>query len=345
MTKRVTIKDVAKDAGVSITSASFALNNVKGRVSKEIRERVLASAAKLHYTANNSARSLRTDDSRTIMFVFSKEYLIERTSGYMASLSGCVEYAEGLGRSILLELIDIDMSMDEQIERFLRIWESRRVNGMIFQCYFEDDRDDEFYRKLYQAGVNLVNISRIGNSSDYPCVFLEEFQITRDQVRYAVGKGYDMLYYLCRKHRSLGIRERGFLDEIEGEGVRGELVHYTSINVTEEELWEVVAPLIAAHHGERIAFLCWNDMDAMLLMNVLRKHNISIPAQVGVMGFDDMPMAEYLVPKLTTVTQPFAEMARHALQILDRAEKTNLDPDRVVERINVSGEIVERDSM
>lgn len=344
MTKRVTIKDVAKDAGVSITTASFALNNVKGRVSDEIRKRVLESADRLHYTANNNARSLRTDDSRTIMFVFSKEYLIERTSSYMASLSGCVEYAERMGRGILLELIDIDMSMEEQVERFLRIWKSRRVNGMIFQCYFEDDRDDQFYRKLYQSGVNLVNISRIGNSSDYPCVFLEEFQITRDQVRFAVQKGYRTLYYLCRKHRQLGIRERGFLDEVEGEGVRGELLHYTSINCTEEELWEVVAPIVTSV-AERIAILCWSDMDAVLLMNVLQKHGIAVPDQVGVMGFDDIPMAEYVVPKLTTVTQPFAEMARHALEILDRAEQTGLSSDRLIERINVSGEIVERESM
>ncbi len=343
MSKRVTIKDVARDANVSITTASFALNNVKGRVSESIRQTVLASAEKLHYTVNNSARSLRTDDSKTVMFVFSKEYLTERKVGYMTSLAGCVEYAEKMGRGVLLDLIDVDMSMDEQIDRFIRIWESRRVNGIIFQCYFEDDRDDEFYRRLYRAGVNLVNISRIGASSDYPCVYIEEFQILRDQVRYAVQKGYDMLYYLCKKHRTPGVRERGFLDELEGENVRGELLHYSSSDYTEEELWRLVSPKLKT--DERIAIICWNDDDAIRLLKLLQDNGISVPENVGVMGFDNVPFAEYASPALTTATQPFAEMSKCALEVLARAEKSVNIGERAAEQICLTASIIERDSM
>ncbi len=340
MSKNITIKDVARDANVSITTASFALNDVKGRVSEKVRKRVLESAERLQYTVNNSARSLRTNDSRTVMFVFSKEYLMERNVSYMLSLAGCVEYADQMGKGILLELIDAEMPMEEQIRRFMSLWESRRVNGMIFQCYFEDDRDDELYRRLYGAGVNLVNLSRIGASSDYPCVYLEEFQIVRDQVRYAVKKGYDRIYYFCKQHRQPGVRERGFLDELAGENAQGRILHYHSLNCTEEEAWQAVGPVM--EEGKRIAVICWNDADAIVLLRVLRKRGIAVPDRIGVMGFDNIPLAEYVTPRLTTASQPFAEMAKRALEVLDNADKAVV---RVPERVLVSGEIIERESM
>lgn len=344
MSKRVTIKDVAEDAHVSLATASFALNNVKGRVSEEVRLRVLKSAEKLHYTSNTSARSLRTNDTRTVMFVYSREYLMERNASYMTFLSGCVEYADRTGKGILLELIDTEAPLEEQVEKFKRIWASQRVNGIIFQCYFEDERDDVLYRILYQSGINLVNISRIGNSTGYPCVYLEEFQFARDQVRFAVDKGYKKLYYLCKKHRKPGIREEGFLDEVNGRGIHGEIIHYPTIYRTEDELWNLVKPLIADSQ-ERTAILCWNDVDAISLMNALKKNGISIPEQVGVMGFDNIPLSEYVVPKLTTVSQPFEEMSRHALEILERADKRSPDAEPVIEHIKVFGEIIDRESM
>lgn len=344
MTKRVTIKDVAEDAHVSIATASFALNNVKGRVSAELRARVLQSAEKLHYTSNISAQSLRTNDSRTVMFVYSREYLMERNASYMTFLSGCVEYADRTGKGILLELIDTETPLEELVEKFKKIWASRRVDGIIFQCYFEDERDDELYRILYQSGVNLVNISRIGNSTGYPCVYLEEFQLARDQVRFAADRGYKKLYYLCKKHRKPGIREEGFLDEVHGRGIHGEILHYPTIYRTEDDLWEMVKPLVAGSQ-ERTAILCWNDVDAISVMSALKKNGVSIPEQVGVMGFDNIPLSEYTVPKLTTVSQPFEEMSRHALEVLERADKRGADAEPVIEHVKVYGDIIERESM
>ena len=344
MSKEVTIRDVAADAHVSITTASFALNNVTNRVNLDTRERILASAKKLHYIANNSARSLRTSKTRTIMFVFTREYLRERYLGHMASLTKCIEIADKMNYGILIELVDGAKGLDELVRQFTRIWHSGRVDGIIFQCFFEDSRDDELYRRLNNAGVKLVNISRIGDASDYPCVYIEEFQMVRDQVRYAVQRGYGMLYYLCRKHLTLGIRERGFLDEIAGENVRGEIVNYFSKECSEEVLWQVVEPIVSNIKDDKTAFICWNDFDAMTLIGTLKRHGINVPGDVGVMGFDNITFSEYNVPKLTTVSHPFTLMAEKAFEMLVRIiDDENMTREQT--HVNIDSEIIERDSM
>ncbi len=344
MSKQVTIKDVALDAHVSITTASFALNNIKGRVSQKTRERVLESARKLKYTVNNNARSLRTSNSKTVMFAFSGEYLEERYLSHMASLTRCIEFADLVGYGILLELVDSRCTLDELVQKFMRIWESGRVDGIIFQCFFEDHRDDELYRRLYKSGVNLVNISRIGDASDYPCVYLEEFQMVRDQVRYAVQKKYDKLYYVCRRHLTYGIRERGFLDEIAGEKVRGQILNYQTHDCGEEELWKTVGPVMNDGKNERRAFICWNDTDAMTLISVLKNHGVSVPGDVGVMGFDNIPLTEYVTPRLTTVSHPFSMMAGKAFDMLIKIIRGE-ELTRAETHIAVDSEIIERDSM
>ena len=103
---RVTLKDVAKMAGVSPATASFSLNNVKGRVAPEVRQRVLECAELLHYTPNANARKLRTQCSNTYLLVYSESLLLERNASTMLFVAGMISHAAKLGMYVLIRLID-----------------------------------------------------------------------------------------------------------------------------------------------------------------------------------------------------------------------------------------------
>jgi len=341
--QRVTIKDVATHAGVSITTASFALNNVTGRVSKEIRRQVLKSAEELNYTANVNARLLRTNDSNTVMLVYSHEFLLERNASTILAIAGAMKYARDSGKEVLLSTVDIGNQLEEMVEKYKEIWASRRVEGIVFQCHFEDERDDLLYKELYKAGVNLTNISRIGRVEDYPHVYLNDYEISREQVRFIHDKGYDEIYYLCKHSGSISVREKGYCDAVKDLGVKGKALHYEAYSRSKSQLLELIQQVYTPG-GSHIAVMCWNDVDAVNLLEVLQEYGYDVPGQIGIMGFDDMPMAVHTSPKLTTVSQPFDDMAFKAMDVLFQNAK-NEDKSKKMKSIEVPGLIIERDSI
>ena len=102
---RVTIKDVANDAGVSITTASFAINNRTGRISEAAKEKVFASAEKLGYVPNINARNLRTKTSNTYMLVYDERYLLERNASTLQFVVGAVKYSARREKDLLLRTV------------------------------------------------------------------------------------------------------------------------------------------------------------------------------------------------------------------------------------------------
>lgn len=339
---KVTIKDVAQKAGVSITTASFALNNVKSRVSEEVRQQVLQCAKELNYTVNANARILRTNVSNTVLMVYSEEFLLERNASTMLAVAGAMKYANEHGKEVLLNTINSQQDFEEAVEQYKRIWASQRVEGMVFQCHFEDERDDLLYKELYNAGVNLVNISRIGRSDDYPCVYLDDYRIIRQQVIFIRNKGYREIYYLCKESKSQRLRDRGYQDAVREFGLMGHTLYYDSYMRSKEQLWEILEPVVAGAK-QQIAIMCWNDVDAVNVIETLQEHRYKVPDQVGVMGFDDIPLAEHISPRLTTVSQPFDDMAYKAMELLSQA--TQKPKERIIRSVELPGMIVERQSI
>lgn len=341
---RVTIKDVAKKAGVSVTIASFALNDVKGRVSKEHRELVLQCAKELNYTPNVNARNLRTANTNMVMLVYGEDYLYERNASTMQLVAGLVKLASERDKEVVIKMLKENHETGmKEAQAFIRSWNSKRVEGMIFQCSWEDEESHIFYRTMYEAGVNLVNISRNGKAPGYPCVYMDEYAIICDAIRYIHGRGYDEIYYLGKSQESMNIRERGYRDTVALLGIPGRVLHYDSYYRTKQDIWQMIKPLVENRRG-RIAIQCWNDVDAVNLLEILQDQNVRVPQEVGVMGFDNIPTAEHSHPKLTTINQPFESMAYLALDyVLDQGKKRK-KPKGIVS-IEIPGEIIERQSV
>lgn len=143
--KRVTIKDVAQRAGVSITTASFAINDVKGRVSQEAREKVLAAVKELDYVPDRNAKNLRLSASNTIMLVYSQSYLEEQNASTVKYILSVIQNARQIEKDVLIRTICPTKSWSSAIKSYADLWRSKRVDGIVFLCALDDKVPDRFF--------------------------------------------------------------------------------------------------------------------------------------------------------------------------------------------------------
>src|SRR5574344_158657 len=154
---RVTIKDVANDAGVSITTASFAINNRTGRISEAAKEKVLASAEKLGYVPNINARNLRTNNSNTYMLVYDERYLLERNASTLQFVVGAVKYSARREKDLLLRTVPRITNGVQAAEEFMRLWNAKHADCVIFQIGEENKSEtNRFYQYLSDKKINFV---------------------------------------------------------------------------------------------------------------------------------------------------------------------------------------------
>lgn len=340
---RVTIKDVANDAGVSITTASFAINNRTGRISEAAKEKVLASAEKLGYVPNTNARNLRTKTSNSYMLVYDERYLLERNASTLQFVVGAVKYSARREKDLLLRTVPRITNGVQAAEEFMQLWNAKHADGVIFQIGEENKSEtNRFYEYLSDKKINFVVISPNGRIDDFPSVYIDDYQLMEEAISYIYSKGYRYVYYLTRKTELKFEKEIGFLHAIQMLRLQGECLYYNSEERNEEDIWNTVKHTVM-NRQERIAFACWNDVDAIYLLKALHKHNISVPSQVGVLGFDDIPASEYTTPPLTTVRQPFEEMAFKAIEVL--SGNTSVSSYNKTLGVRMRGNLIIRESV
>lgn len=336
--KRTTIKDVAREAGVSITIASFALNNVKGRVSDEVKEKVLQAASRLHYVPNTFARGLRSRNPETIALVYSESYLEERNASTLQFVAGAIKRAGEMGKDILVKTMSdgTDPEMSRQI--FKELWASGRVEGIIFQT---SHADLQLLDGLKREGINFVFIPPTEIITGFNTVFIDNFKLMKEGIRLIRERGYETVHFLTPAAAVSSDREKGYRAGLKEFGLRGEVL-YTDFGARDKKkLWNLLHALPGIGQ-EKMAIACWNDVHAISVMDVLHAQGIRIPEQVGVMGFDDIPASEHTYPPLATIRQPFVEMAEAAVDLV--IEKSGARGGDVL-NIEVPGALIVRESL
>jgi LacI family transcriptional regulator len=336
--KKTTIKDVAKEAGVSITIASFALNNVKGRVGEDTRQRVLEAAEKLGYIPNTFARNLRAGVCNTLALVYDESYLEERNASTLQFVAGAVKSAGEKGKDLLVKLLNVQIGWKPALEEYRMLWASQKVEGIVFMC---SRMDIDFLKQLKLAGINFVIIPPVTRLEGFHSVYIDNYKLMRQGITAIHEKGYRTVYYLAMKEDMPSDRESGYIAAIRELGLKGHPLYYNSRYRGKGEIWETIREVVE-NRSERIAIACWNDVDAINVIDILHAQGIGIPYEVGVMGFDDIPSSEHTYPPLTTIRQPFDEMAAAAIQLLiDTAGNSQTEPIS----LEVPGKMVERSSI
>lgn len=335
--KRVTLADVARQAGLSPTAASMILNGrTDTRLSPEAHARVTAAAAELGYRPNVAARGLRTDKTRTIAFISDHVATTRFASGL---IRGALEAAEEANHVVLVMETGGDPGREaEAIGAVL----DRQVDGIIFATM----RARELFVPELPGSTRAVMLN--ATSQRYPLAVLPDEEAGgRDAVTLLADAG----------HRD-GIALIGQNDEVEKDlfrsatvarrvnGIRSEMERRGLTFVAEESCWdwepehgyELTKRLLRARPDVR-ALLCMNDRLAFGAYQAVMEDGFTVPDDISIISFDNDEIASYLRPGLTTIALPHEQMGRAAVQLLlsdeDAHPAETLVPMPIVERGSV----------
>lgn len=330
-TSHVTIKDIARVSGVSYSTVSRVLNN-KDHVRPEKREQVLAAVSRLQYVVNPQARSLAGGRSNVIGLL-----VPELGNGYIGEvIRGIDDALASSGYDLML--YTTHRHADKEAT-YLRTLAHGLTDGLLLlvpsdpRAYLETLRQEQF---------PYVVIDHQGFDDFSPTVIAKNYQAALDATAYLIGLGHRRIGFIMgqRHLNSASERYKGYRDALQAHGIAfdpdlvvdGEFLQGVSY---------VVADQLLSLPDRPTAIFAANDLCAFGAMDAARNHGLSIPHDVSILGFDDIPQSASVRPALTTVRQPLAEMGRIATRMLLDYIET---PQQPRERIFLDTELVIRDS-
>ena len=335
---KVTMKDIAKELNISINAVSIALNDKPG-VSESMRLKILKTADKMGYI--NEKHHYLSVFSKSNICILMQSYYANTGHFYSIVLRSIVERAKVLGYMSILNYFE-----DNQFE-FPDCIIDRKVAGILVVGKMSDQNLNQL--KNTGIPVVLVDYTSLGDTCD--CVLTHNKQGGYLITQYVLNKGYkrvgffgDLEYSLSFSDRFMGYKQalvnRNITDDIESYINQYSILHETEKYVLENDVYSIVSLLEKRELPE--VFVCANDSNAFILLNALTLMNIKVPDQIAITGFDDTPLCDKTIPKLTTVQVQKELMGEIAVnKLIDRIHREN---DVQMTQL-LSTKIIERDSV
>ncbi len=304
-----TIYDVAELAGVSAKTVSRVLNDDKA-VKGPTRERVLAAMNTLEYRPNTQARQLRLGVKTSIGLL-----LEDPAGGYQgrfhhAMLSACMES----GKYLAIELYEPGRrDWDELLTRFLN---DAQIKDMILLPTLCDFGPLKALLKARQ--INSVLISPSTPDDHYPSVAMDDRLAAREVTDYLFRLGHTRVAHIAGHpdHAATMLRRLGYLEAFDAILAPRPPADYIAQGYFSFKTGIDAAEKLLSLSERPTAIFAANDEMAAAVCTVAHKMGLRIPEDLAVVGFDDAPISSAVWPALTTVRQPYLEMARRCIQIL-----------------------------
>ena len=304
----VTIKDVSKDAAVSIKTVSRVINNEEN-VAKATKAKVLLSVKKLGFKPNKSAQSLRSKKSFMLALLYDNP-----NKSYLADVqSGIFNACKNTGYNLVIQ--ECDYKSNELKNDIVQFVEDFKIDGLIITPPLSDMA--EFLQNLdnYQIEYSVIAPSTLNteslyvSSNDYEAAFTLTSQIIKHGHK-DIGfiKGHP-------KHSASHLRFNGYLDAMKSHGIEKNDQWIKQGNFSFKSGFDAGVEIF---HSEKIptAIFASNDSMAAGIMKSAQMKGMKVPNDLSLAGFDDSPIAHQIWPALTTVKQPVEKMAAHAAKIL-----------------------------
>lgn len=303
-----TLHDVAREAGVSINTASRALNN-KPYVSEATRKLVLKVARELDYRPNHLARSLRQSRTSTIGVVIS-----DIVNPFFAEVvEGIEREAAARGYGIVLANIGHDASREMQVVQTLV---DRQVDGVLISPSQPDPDSIEY---LINRGVPYCLLGRVFERIPGPAVINDDRAGARMAVEYLLSRGHRRILFLNAAAYSSQARRRleGYIDAHRQAGLP---VDPGLILETDARMHGGYVAMQQAFTNKAgfTAVFCFNDFVSFGVVQALRDAGLRIPDDVAVMGYDDVMVSQVVDPPLSTVRIAKTRLGQTACQLLIR---------------------------
>lgn len=310
-----TLKDVARETGLTVGTVSRVLNN-RGYISDRTRFRVHEAMKKLNYRPNEIARGLSKQATNTIGVI-----VPHIRHPYFAELIANIENeASKKGYKILL----FNSRYKEEKEwECMEMCAASRVSGIVL-C--SGNVDTEKFRGL---NVPLITLERdLQNGT--AMIECDNEQGGRLATKCLLESGCRDLIHISGVADTVmpaDDRAKGFRVECEQAGVRYDVIATSFSEYSQIEYYRLLEEVLLANRDVDGIFAS-SDMIAAQLLQICHRHGIRVPEQLKIVGFDDVSLASLTSPPITTIHQPIKEMAREAVSLIIRAGKGEVVPTK-----------------
>lgn len=309
--RAITIRDVARRAGVSLSTVSQVLNGREGYASPATRDRVLAAARELGYRPNALARGLVTSRTGTLGVLIS-----DITRGFFTQVVGSIEQvASGQGYSLLLACADGLHHERRALETFI----DKRVDGIICMSTTVEMSADHIL-EVTRLGVPLVMINRPLHTAELNQIAWDDIEIGQRATEHLIELGHRRIAHISgllneRGRRSAGDRVAGYKVALRAAGlpidpsliVEGGFDYQIALGACGR---------LFDREDRPTAVFAASDSMAVAAVNALHRRDLRVPEDVSVVGANDDQFAMHVEPQLTTVRVPVVAAGRRAAELI-----------------------------
>ncbi|OKP95039.1 LacI family DNA-binding transcriptional regulator [Paenibacillus sp. P46E] len=324
-----TIKDVAKLAGVALSTASYAMSG-DSKVSAKTREKVLEAARQLNYQKNGFAMDLKRSRTNTIALI-----LTDLSGPYYSEL---IRSIQDVALSNSYDLIACS-SMGGKDSTAVRFLLEKRVDGAIVLAH---NITDEILQAAGSERFPIIVMDRLITGSGLINVVVDGEQGGYSATRYLIDKGHEHIAYISGPANSYdnALRYQGFQRAMREAGLEEKAKWKLNGGFIREGGYKSTKMMLMQGELPTAVFYA-NDEMAVGGMKALEEGGIKVPDDISVIGFDDIQLAEYIQPPMTTIRQPMYESGSLAGHLLFQM----LNGDTVNDFYKLKIELVERKSV
>jgi len=306
--RRPTMKDVAAHAGVSLSTVSYVLND-SGPVASDRRARVLDAIRILNYTPNESARSLKRRSASTIGLI-----VPDLANQYFALVAEGVE-REASERGVLVVLC-VPQTTGKSDDFYAQLLRSQRLDGVVYLS--ATGTLPSLILELTRSGA-VVLVDEQMPGFKLPAVVADNRRGAREIAQHVIGAGHQRIALIGGPAPLWSADQRlaGYREALAAAGHNPDEVPFLGGDYRQRSGYELAAKALDVAPAERpTALICANDLMAFGALEYCRSQGIQVPADLTIVGFDDVPTASLVTPRLTTIRQPATDLGAAAARLL-----------------------------
>lgn len=340
----VTIKDIAKIAGVNYSTVSRSLND-RPEISLKTKEKIKKLAEELGFEFNNNARSLSTKKTGTIGIIFDKGFDNETASLFFSKLLKAFRYR--------LEKESLDIILDFRTNPFTgknnikKLINTNKIDGFLVADEFLTEDDIKFIidKKIPTVFVHHRPLFYKEYKLDY--VLTDHFQGGYLATKYLLDQGHKEIITFTHKiyekeYSEFEERTKGYVKAMEEAGIKIKKSMILRDEISFEYGREAIKKLIKKNFKVTAVF-AQTDLLALGIIRGIKEAGLRIPEDISVIGYDNIGFGQFSEPELSTINQPIEELVGIAVKIL--TEKLQGNENKKVENIIVEPNLILRNSV
>lgn len=334
MEKSITIRDVAKKAGVSVSTVSRAFNNYSD-INPETRQKILAISEELGYVPNTIARSLVSSKNYRLGLLI-EDYNDESLMNPMVFeiVMAFKNAATRQGYETVLLTTTSDIQKSQKIDR---LFNEKQLDGTFVMGL---KITDEYYQQLNEIKYPCVIMDVNVKNPMVACIGVDNTKGASMAVEHLIENGHKKIAFINGSKNAFVSYERldGYYLALNRHGINvdSSLIEYGDFSSSGAE--EAVERLLKKHK-DITAIFCASDIMAIGAISKLNELGYSVPEDISIIGFDDIFIASYMTPKLTTVKQDKTKVGETAANVL-----LNMISGQMMERVLIEPELMIRES-